>query len=263
MKSVFAAVAALSVLVPAVAARAEDQLKPICADRPTKGTSPCTVDPGHWQLEIDAVDWTHDRSGGVTTDFGVFASSNLKYGVNDRLDVELNVTPYQVQRVTGSPAAQGFGDLTARAKVGLIGGDRAVAILPFVKIPTAGAGLGNGAVEGGVVLPTALTLPGGVSLTIDPEIDALKDDRTQRRHAAYELAVGFSRPLTPALTGAAELWGSENEEPSGHLHQASFDLGLAWIPMKDQELQLDAGTNLGLNRDTPAVNLYVGVSRRF
>jgi hypothetical protein len=33
--------------------------------------------------------------------------------------------------------------------------------------------------------------------------------------------------------------------------------------MKDQNLQLDAGTNLGLTRDTPALNVYVGLSRRF
>jgi hypothetical protein len=264
MKPVLAVAAALWVLLPALAARAEDDgPKPICADRPTKGTSPCTVDPGHWQIEVDAADWTHDRSGGVATDLGVFASSNVKYGVNDRLDLELNVTPYQVQRVTGSPAVQGFGDLTARAKVGLVGGDRAVSILPFVKVPTAGAGLGDGAVEGGVVLPVALTLPGGMALTLDPEIDALKDDQTQGRHAAYDLAIGLSRPLTATLTGAVELWGSENEEPAGRLRQASFDLGLAWIPMKDQNLQLDAGANLGLTRDTPSLNLYVGVSRRF
>ncbi|MGZ3274773.1 MAG: transporter [Caulobacteraceae bacterium] len=263
MKSALAGLAALSMLLPLAAARAEDAPKPICADRPTKGTSPCTVDPGRWQVEIDAADWTHDRSGGVTADLGVFAATNVKYGVNDRLDLELNLTPYEVQRAAGSATVQGFGDLIARAKVGLAGGDRAVSILPFVKIPTAGAGLGNGAIEGGAVLPVALALPGAASLTLDPEIDVLKDGRGQGRHAAYDLAVGVSRPLTPALTGAVELWGADNEDPVGRLRQASFDLGLAWIPARNQDLQLDAGANFGLTRDTPALNVYLGVSRKF
>ncbi len=257
------ALAALLCLWPLAQARADDGPKPICADRPTKGTSPCTVDPGHWQIEIDAADWTHDRTGGQTTDLGVIASSNFKYGVNDRLDLELNVTPYAVQSATGARRLQGVGDMTARAKIGLIGGANAVSILPFVKIPTAGAGLGNGAVEGGMVVPIALTLPAALTLTLDPELDALKDGAGQGRHAAYVLAAGVSRPLTATWTGAAELWASRNDDPAGRLNQASFDLGLSWIPARQPSLQLDGGVNLGLSKDTPDVQIYVGVSRRF
>ena len=191
------------------------------------------------------------------------AGANFKYGVSDRLDLELNVTPYQFQQASGQGRAQGFGDLVAHAKIAAIKGDNAVSLLPFVKIPTAGAGLGNGAVEGGLVVPIALALPAGTTLTLDPEIDALMDAGGSGRHPAYALAAGLSRPLSATFTGAVELWGADNEEPSGHVRQASFDLGLSWIPMKDQALQLDGGLNLGLNRSTPGEQVYVGVSRRF
>jgi hypothetical protein len=253
----------LVLLLAAGAARAEDSRAPICADRPTKGTSPCVVDPGHWQVEVDAADYTHDRSGGTATETGVLASTNVKYGVTERLDLELNLTPYQYQQATGQGRAQGFGDLVAHAKIAVIKGDTALSLLPFVKIPTAGAGLGNGAVEGGLVVPIGLALPAGTTLTLDPEIDALKDANGSGHHAAYALAAGLSRPLTPTFTGAVELWGSDNAEPSGHVRQASFDLGLSWIPMQDQNLQLDGGVNLGLNRATPGEQVYVGISRRF
>ena len=73
----------------------------------------------------------------------------------------------------------------------------------------------------------------------------------------------IGRNFGPELTGAVELWAARNDDPAGRLTQASFDLGLAWIPLKDQNLQFDAGANFGLTRDTPDVNVYVGVSRRF
>jgi hypothetical protein len=247
----------------AAPARADDGPKPICADRPTKGTSPCTVDPGHWQIESDAADYTHDRSGGVTTDTGVIASTNFKYGVTDRLDMELNLTPLQTQSVSGQGSASGIGDTVARAKIALIQGNNAVSLLPFVKLPTARRSLGNGEVEGGLVIPVALTLPAGMTLTLDPEVDALKNSAGQGRHAAYVMAAGLSRALSSTFTGSVELWGSQNEEPTGRVRQASFDLGLAWIPAKTQTLQLDGGLNLGLNSATPHAQVYVGVSRRF
>ncbi len=113
------------------------------------------------------------------------------------------------------------------------------------------------------MVPVSIGLPGGTTLSLDPEIDVLKDQAAGGAHPAYALAAGLSRPLSQTFTGAVELWGEANEEPAGHVRQASFDLGLSWIPMKDQNLQLDGGINLGLNRQTPGEQIYVGVSRRF
>jgi hypothetical protein len=238
-------------------------LKPICADRPNKAVSPCTVEAGHWQVEVDAADFTQDKTAGVTTEVGIWAAPNIKYGVTDRLDVELNVVPYQTVRVSGVSMASGFGDLTARAKYAVTTGDVAVTLMPALKIPTASKAIGNGAVEGGLVVPVGFTLPGGLALALNPEIDAFHDGDGHGTHAAYALSGVLSRNLTPEFIGAVELWGAHNDDPGRRLDQASFDLGLAWIPMKDQNLQLDAGANFGLTRDTPDVNVYVGISRRF
>jgi hypothetical protein len=237
---------------------------PVCADRPGKGTSTCTVDQGHWQVEVDAADWTHDRSGGVTTEFGVFAQTSLKYGLTDRLDVELTITPWETSRV-GSASISGFGDLLVRAKWGLTGqsGPFTAALDPYLKLPTARDGLGNGAYEGGLVAPTALALPEQFSLAFTPELDLLENASGHGRHVNYAATLGLGRPLTPTVTGGIELWGGVNDDPSGQVRQASFDLTLAWIPAGLQSLQLDGGLNLGLNRSTPQTQLYVGISRRF
>lgn len=255
--------AALSAALAGGSALAEDAPKPICADRPNKAAATCTVDAGRWQVEVDVADWTHARSDGTTTDLALFGATNFKYGVNSRLDLELNLVPYETMRVGGSPQSGGFGDVTARAKLNLIPGDNGVSLLPFLKIPTASKALGNGAVEGGLVVPVGFTLPAGAALTINPEIDAFHDASASGTHAAYALSAAVSHALGPQFTGAVELWGARNDDPAGRLNQASFDLGLAWIPLKDQNLQLDAGANLGLTHDTPGVNFYVGVSRRF
>jgi hypothetical protein len=258
----FAWAASFAVLAFAPAALAEEA-KPICADRPNKAVSPCTVDTGRWQVEVDAADFTQDKTDGVTTELGVWASPNIKYGVTDRLDVELNVVPYQTVRVSGSRMESGFGDLTARAKYSLIAGDTAVSLMPALKIPTASKALGNGALEGGLVVPVGFNLPGGLAVALDPEIDALNDSAGHGTHAAYALSAVLSRNLTPEFIGAVELWGAHNDDPGHRLDQASFDLGLAWIPLNDQNLQLDAGANFALTRDTPDLNVYVGISRRF
>jgi Putative MetA-pathway of phenol degradation len=43
--------------------------------------------------------------------------------------------------------------------------------------------------------------------------------------------------------------------------QYSIDTALAWTAR--QNLQFDIGANFGLNRETPAIQLYVGISQRF
>ena len=233
---------------------------PICADRPGKGTATCTAPAGHWQVEVDAVDLTHGRSG----DADVFAAANVKYGLSERLDGELTFTPWETSRGGSGPNAQGFGDLVVRSKLALVtSGDNTIALDPYLKIPTASNGLGNNAYEGGIVAPVAWTLPDQFSLALTPELDWLKNGSDGGRHLAYSATLGLGRALTSELTGGVELWGAVNADPAGQTRQASFDLTLAFIPAKAQWLQIDGGINLGLNSDTPQTQVYVGVSRRF
>jgi Putative MetA-pathway of phenol degradation len=263
LSAMLAAAVGLSALAWGSSAFADETSKPICADRPNKAVSPCTVDAGHWQVEVDVADFTHDKTGGVTSEMGIWGAPNVKYGVNSRLDLELNIVPYETLHTSGSSMASGFGDLTARAKYAVLSGDTSVTLMPVLKLPTASKTIGNGAVEGGLVVPVGFTLPAGLALALNPEIDAFHDGVGNGTHTAYALSGVLSHSLTSEFTGAVELWAAHNDDPAGRLNQASFDLGLAWIPMKDQNLQLDAGANLGLTRDTPNVNVYVGVSRRF
>ena len=116
---------------PAPSAAAPDAsqappLRALCTDRPTKSTSPCTVDPGHFQLESDIFNVTVDHSGGADTTTTLYTSPTLKYGVTDTVDVELNIAPYETIASRGratdiTTRNQGVGDLYARVKWALIG----------------------------------------------------------------------------------------------------------------------------------------------
>lgn len=58
-------------------------------------------------------------------------------------------------------------------------------ILPYIKAPTAPTGVGNGAVEGGFILPVNYKLSDNPTLTTMPELDFLKERfgrRPPRQH---------------------------------------------------------------------------------
>ena len=143
------------------AATGDDQT--ICADRPSKSTGPCTVPQGKWQIETGIVDWTRDRSGGLKTDTIVWANTAIKYGIGRRTDLELWITPLETAKVQGGGASEhhsSFGDTLLRIKYALTSDDAPVqvALDPFVKIPTANHRLGNGKVEGGLIVPIEFRL---------------------------------------------------------------------------------------------------------
>lgn len=242
-----------------------------CTDRPTKSTGSCTVDAGHFQLESDVFNATIDRSGGQNTNTFLFTNPTLKVGVTNTADLEVNLTPYEQvdvrDRLSGAQShAQGVGDLYIRGKLNLIGddgGDFALALSPFIKLPTAARGLGDGAVEEGVVIPMAFNLPQNWALTVDPEIDSLKNAADNGRHLNLSGLISFSRPLSPSVTLSLELWSDVNIDPQGTVRQYSFDLAAAWVVPSRPNLQLDCGVNFGLNSVTPAAQLYTGVSQRF
>ncbi|MDR3508329.1 MAG: transporter [Caulobacteraceae bacterium] len=247
------------------------QLRGFCTDRPTKSTGACTVDAGRFQVESDLFNFTVQRGDGVTTRTYLYTNPNLKIGVTDRLDLELNLAPVVTvsthdENTRSHGSITGIGDLYLRAKLNLMGddsGDVALALVPYVKAPTARTGIGDGAWEGGVVVPVSVNLPDQFSLGFDPEIDWLKNAQNNGRHVNVANLVTLSRPVGAGITASAELWADTNYEPTGQILQYSFDIGAAWIPTAHPTTQVDGGINFGLNRVTPGAQVYIGLSRRF
>ena len=269
------AVAALGLAIgfPAAPAVADDAgaLRPLCTDRPTKSTAPCTVDAGHVQIETDLFNFIVDRTGGGDLRTWLFTNPTIKYGLTANLDAEINMAPYALvtsrDPATGvTSRTSGVGDLFVRLKWNLLGnagGNVGLALSPFVKFPTASGGIGNGVVEGGVIAPVNINLPANWSVTIDPEIDLQKNAGDGGRHINTSGLISLSRGVSKTLTLSAELWADQNFDPQGEQTQVSADLGAAFVPAKAPNVQFDGGVNFGLNHNTPGTQVYVGVSRRF
>ena len=236
---------------------------PICADRPGKANAVCTVPSGKLQLELSAIDWTQSdsRSRNVS-----LAAPTFKLGISRRSDIQLSLNPYVRSVVSagdGRHRTAGFGDLTVRYKLRLTRDERPVqvALIPSVKLPTASRNFGNGTLEAGLAVPISFALAGPVTMTLGPEIDLLANGSDHRRHVAIVNVAGLSVPVSPATSISGEIWSSLDLDPARTARQLSLDAAVAQL--LSPTLQLDAGANLGLTRDTPRLELYSGVSLRF
>ena len=250
---------------------ATDEPAAICADRPSKASATCVVDPGVFQLETDLGNYTRLRLDGTTTETWLVTNPTIKLGIAKDVDVEANIAPWEVIRTRnpdGSTSTErGVGDLYLRAKWNFLpagDGRLSASVLPYLKVPTARRGIGNRAVEGGVVVPVSYQLTDSLVVSTAPEFDALKDaDSTghNRHHlnTAQLVNVGYALPHDVTVSG--ELWGDWNVDPSGTVRQYSADIAAAWAVRKD--LQVDVGLNFGLNRITPRLQAYFGIAQRF
>ncbi|WP_294120845.1 transporter [Sphingomonas sp.] len=250
----------MSLLLLAAAGAAAEA--PICPDRPGKANAVCTVPAGKIQVEFGALDWTRMDEGGQRTDVLYVGSTLLKYGLSDRTDIELNVSPYVWVRSEGQ-SISGAGDVVVRVKQRLTGDDAPVqvALIPFIKLPTAKHGIGNRKWEGGLAATASFDIGGGVSATLGPEVDVLADGDGRGSHAAIVNVLSLSGAIAPRLSLSGELWSNFELDPAGTVRQASADAALAYAV--NDRLQLDGGVNVGLTNETPDLELYTGVSLRF
>jgi hypothetical protein len=258
-------IGAMLVGVSTASAAADEQ--PICADRPGKATSACTVPVGHWQIEAGLADWTLQKSGGERDTSLVIGETTFKYGVSDSTDVEVDITPWQreTSRFDGvHDSAGGIGDVRVIAKQRLTSADAPVQVIamPYVKMPTAPHSLGNGRWEGGLLVPIGYSIPKTpLSIGLTPEVDWVADADGSGHHAAMEQVVSLGWAVSEKLNLSAELWGGWDWDPAGTTRQYSADGAVAYLLTKD--VQLDAGADFGLNQATPDVELYGGISVRF
>ena len=248
-----------SALLAASAAQAADA--PICTDRPAKGNAVCTVPAGKWQIETSGADWLRIELGGNAIESLLLGSSVVKLGVTASSDLQIGFTPLVRVRADGEHRS-GFGDATLRYKQRLTDAGSAVqvAVIPFVKLPVAKKGIGNGKTEGGLAVPVSFALAGTVTVTLGPELDLLADADGNGRHVAIVQLINLSSPIAPRLTLAGEIWSNWNFDSGGTTRQASADVAAA--AAVSNTVQVDAGSNFGLTSDTPDIELYAGFSIR-
>jgi hypothetical protein len=261
---------AAAVLLPGLLhAQAGSSLRELSTDRPDRTESPYTVDRGHVQVELDLANYTRDRVASAGSD--VLVSSyglvpmNLKIGVLDRMDLQFVIESFASERETDRTAGtertrRGLGDLTGRVKLNIWGNDggtTAFGIMPFVTLSRAGAGASRRA-SGGVILPLAVALPAGWELGTMVELD-LEANAGPGHHAVVVNSLTLGHALPGGLHGYAELFSAASTE-SGASWVGTVDGGLTYGI--GENVQLDAGANVGISAAAEGVNPFVGLSFR-
>ena len=260
-------VGALLFVLLAIAAPARAAGDPICADRPGKSTPTCTVAPGHWQIETGLADWTVQKAGGERQALTVIGETTVRFGLTDRSDFEVDLTPWQHASDRGPGVrekASGIGDVSLLYKHRLTSGDSPVqlAVMPVMKLPTAKRALGNGKLEGALLIPVDLALgQSPFSLNFTPEVDWTADSDGHGHHAAMVQVASLGWQANDRLSLSAEIWGQWDYDRLGTTRQASAGGSAAYL--LDKDVQIDAGADFGLNRATPDAELYFGISKRF
>jgi len=246
-------------------------LRDLCSDRPGLDTPACTVDPGRLQVEVGLGDWTLDNQADQRTDTITAGDVLVRYGVTATTEVRLGWTAFGHVRSRDTTSgmidtAQGVGDVTlgvkqnlrhpAEGKTGL-----ALAVLPFVTLPTGHSEVGAGDWSAGLIVPTSYKIDDTVSLELSPEVDAAANESGHGRHLAYGAAMGVQVHLSKATRLTPELQFLRDQDPSHHATMSRAALSFDVQPAK--MLQLDVQAVAGLNRDTPDVELAFGVTRKF
>ena len=263
-KIILAGALCAGLVSPAIA---DDKPSPICPTRPGKATAACTVPAGHVQLETGLANWSLQKFDGERDTSLVIGETTFKYGLTNRSDIELDVTPFvrQTSRAPGfHDRHSGFGDVVVSYKNELTSPDAALqlTLLPFIKAPTAKQPIGNKRWEGGLLVPIVYTIgKSPFSINLTPELDWAADGDGHGHHVAMTQVASLGFQANPKLSLSAEIWGHWDWDPAGTTKQASADGSIAYLLSND--VQLDAGSNFGLNRNTPDVEVYTGVSVRF
>ncbi len=236
-------------------AAAKPELREMNTDRPDQTESPFTVDAGHFQIEAGLASWTRHAEGSETWTAGGF---NAKVGLLDNADLQVVWDSY-IQHDDGLRRIEGSGDLTLRLKYNLWGndgGNTALALMPFVTMPTAHSGLGVADTEGGLIVPLSLTLAKNMSLGLMAEWDYVSlEDGGYGHEMLFTATLG--RSLTERLGAFVELAATVPLDPGGPTAwQADVGFGYALT----DTLVLDAGGFFGLNDAADDVTLFAGIS---
>ena len=241
---------------------ASENLRELEADRPDATESPRTVDVGYFQIESSLLGYGRDRSGGMRFESWTWGETNLKYGLNDSMDLQLLIAPYvrEVTRGGGMrEVAEGFGDVTLRLKWNLWGndeGDTALAIFPYVKIPS-GSAVSNGHWEGGVILPWATELCDGIGFGMQAECAYVwdEDNRSYAIDFLHTAVLGFE--VTDQLGLYIEYLGIAGDHP----YEAYASGGVTWA--FTDLFQWDAGLVIGINDAAEDLNTFTGFTIKF
>jgi hypothetical protein len=258
----------LALLLPVLATAAEMRgyslfnpvpergLRELNTDRPDKTNGPVTLDAGHFQVEMDMLNYARDGHGQAKQETWLWGNTNFRIGLCDQADLQLMV-PF----IMDDGQTTGVGDLTVAVKTNLWGnngGDSAAAIEVFITTPTGKHGLSGDTVEAGLLGIYDRPM-GSFDVSFNSGVGILGDDDGSGHHAQIVNAVSISHALFGQVSGYMEFFTSV---PTTHSQDwiGTVDTGVLWQLSKN--VQFDTGINVGVTHAADDLQVFLGLSWR-
>jgi Putative MetA-pathway of phenol degradation len=254
------AAGALVLLLASGALGADDDT--IDPDRPDVASSAKTVGPRRVQVETGVL-FSRTSVAGEPTERRLSAEALLRMGLTDRLEVRVDSAP--IVRLRGAEDATDVGDFTLSATWRFLEPPAdsawpALALNPFVKLPTAPAPIGTGKTDVGLLLISSFELPARFALDLNAGAAAVGQTRPSGYLVQALTAASISRELGGRLSAFAEVFFASRDERDGR-DMVGIGAGVMWKVLPT--LALDAAVGTSLHGSLPDVVVRAGGSIRF
>ena len=241
-------------------------LREMSTDRPDLTESPHTVDAGHVQIELEAAHFEREKSEGRTEEEIGGMSANAKIGLLPSVDLQLGFNGI-ARRTAAEPGApeekeSGPGDTYLRVKWNLWGNDggpTALALMPFLVLPTGSDAFGEGSTQPGLIVPFGWAWPADFDFGAMVQVDSVEDSDEEGRHAEWLTTATVGHALHGNLSAFAEFTATMRPAEEGPWI-GTVDLGL--VLAATPNVQLDGGAILGVSEAAEGLGLFLGLSVR-
>jgi hypothetical protein len=230
-------------------------------DRPDLTTSAELVPAGALQIET-GLEYERARVGGGPAERRLTVQAVLRAGLASALEVSLDGEPVVWLRAEREDL--GSGDYTLALKYRLReaapdGDGLAVALRPFVKLPTADAPIGSERPDWGALALVSVGLPWGLGLDANAGVAALGQTRPEGFIPQGIVSGSLSWAATERLSTVTELYFATAAERGA---RPSSILTLAVVYRLTPRLAVDAGVRTALTGPGPDWSALAGLSVR-
>lgn len=241
----------------------KEKLREMETDRPDVTESAITVDAGHFQYESDLFAFERERSESSLQKTIVVNRANLKMGLTGSTSLQVGIETYAWKKEkdieTGDVEQnKGFGDINLRLKQNLVGNDKgnfAMALLPYVTLPTATSG--DSKLEEGLIIPMQVKLPSEWKVGMQVELDHLKDKSGDQMHMEYLQSLTVSHEIIKNINGIAETYFTYDFKQH---HYSNFVNAAVQLEVA-HDFKLDGGVNYGIQKDAMK-KYFLGIAFR-
>jgi hypothetical protein len=255
------ALAALLVVTLAGLWAAGATAQDINPDRPDLTTSAEVVPVGALQIET-GLEYERARVGGGPAERQLTVQGVLRLGLTSAVEISLEGEPFVWLR--SDEDHRGSGDYTLGLKYRFHapapeGAGPALALKPFVKLPTASAPIGSERADFGALLLMTLGLPWDLSLDANAGVAAIGQTRPEGFIPQGIVSGSLSWAATGRLTAIGELFFATKDERAG---RDGLIATLALMYRFTPRLAVDAGMRTTLTGRGPDWAAFAGLSVR-